>query len=85
MAKCAVCGGAFKCPAGRFLAVRAPQEGEVLELPKDQDPGDEWAETHILGFPPVGEVLRAWASPPSKRGASPRKMAKGGQKWSSRR
>ena len=49
MPKCEICGGAFKCPAGRFLAVRAPLPGEVLELPKDQDPGDDWAETHITG------------------------------------
>jgi len=46
MPKCEICGGAFKCPAGRFLAVRAPREGEVLELSKNVVLGDEWAETH---------------------------------------
>jgi hypothetical protein len=49
MAKCQLCGGAFKCPAGDYLAVRAPREGEILELPKHRSPGDEWAETHVTG------------------------------------
>ena len=44
--KCKICGGGFKCPANDYLAVRAPLPGEVLELSKDQDPGDGWAETH---------------------------------------
>jgi len=44
--KCKICGGAFTCPAGDYLAVRAPLPGEVLELSKDQDPGEGWAETH---------------------------------------
>jgi len=30
--RCKICGGAFKCPANRYLAVRAPREKEVLEL-----------------------------------------------------
>jgi len=45
--KCQVCGGAFKCPAGDYLAVRAPREGEILELSKDQDPGEGWVPTHF--------------------------------------
>jgi hypothetical protein len=49
MAKCGICGGAFTCPKDDYLSVRAPREDEVLVLPKDQYPGDDWAETHITG------------------------------------
>jgi hypothetical protein len=49
MGKCQICGGAFKCPAGDYLAIRPPREDEVRVLPKDRDPGDDWAETHITG------------------------------------
>ncbi len=47
--KCQVCGGAFKCPANDYLSVRAPRDGEILVLPKDQNPGDGWAATHTTG------------------------------------
>jgi len=45
--KCKVCGGSFTCPANDYLAVRPPREGEVLELSKDNNPGDEWVPTHF--------------------------------------
>jgi hypothetical protein len=49
MAKCTVCGASFKCPEGVYLSVRPPREGEVIELPKGVEPGNEWAETHVTG------------------------------------
>jgi hypothetical protein len=45
--KCKVCGGSFTCPANDYLAVRPPREGEVLQLSKDNNPGDGWVPTHF--------------------------------------
>jgi hypothetical protein len=44
--RCQICDGVTTCPEGKYLAVRAPREEEVLMVKDDSDPGEGWVMTH---------------------------------------
>lgn len=46
MAKCPICGGSTKCPAGRYLEVRELEQGDVLILDKDVPLPPNYIATH---------------------------------------
>jgi len=46
MRRCPVCLGVTTCPEGKYLAVRAPREEDILIVKDDSNPGEEWVMTH---------------------------------------